>query len=241
MLNNWFRKFGKLRRQKLPKLPKLPKPPKLSMKGNLIIISSPSGGGKGTLIKEVLKTTANIGYSVSYTTRAMRVGEENGRDYFFVSREEFENLIENNEFLEHATVHGKFYGTSKTQVNKDINKGRDVILEIDVQGAENIMKDFPEAVSIFILPPTFEILRDRLTARATETAENLALRLSNSFGEVQKYVEFEYIVINDEKLRATIDLQTIILAERLKRVRQTEAIRDILDSFDISKFNTVGD
>ncbi len=211
------------------------------MKGNLIIISSPSGGGKGTLIKEILKTTANIGYSVSYTTRTMRDGEENERDYFFVSHEEFENKISHHDFLEYAVVHGNFYGTSKTQVNKDINNGRDVILEIDVQGAENIMKDFPEAVSIFILPPTYEILRDRLTARATETHENLALRLRNSFGEVQKYQEFQYVVINDEKVQATNDLQTIILAERLKRVRQTEAIQGILDSFDISKFNTVGD
>ncbi len=211
------------------------------MKGNLIIISSPSGGGKGTLIKEVLKTTSNIGYSVSYTTRAMRDGEENEHDYFFVSREKFENLIEQNEFLEYAVVHDNFYGTSKTQVSKDINNGRDVILEIDVQGAENIMHDFAEAVSIFILPPTFEILKARLTARATETHENLALRLKNSFGEVQKYQEFQYIVINDDRLQATNDLRTIILAERLKRVRQTGAIQDILDSFDISKFNTVGD
>ena len=118
------------------------------MKGNLIIISSPSGGGKGTLIKEVLKTTQNIGYSISYTTRSMREGEENERDYFFVSRAEFEKLIEQNEFLEYATVHGNFYGTSKTHVNTEINNGRDVILEIDVQGAENIMNDFPEDPSL---------------------------------------------------------------------------------------------
>ncbi len=211
------------------------------MKGNLIIISSPSGGGKGTLIKEILKTTPNIGYSVSYTTRAMREGEENGRDYLFVSYQEFSDLIKQDEFLEYAEVHGNFYGTSKTRVNHETDAGRDVILEIDVQGAENIVRDFPEAVSIFILPPSFEVLRDRLTDRATETTENLALRLKNSFGEVQKFKEFQYIVINDEKQQATNDLRTIILAERLKRVRQTGAIQDILDSFDISKFNTVGD
>lgn len=193
------------------------------------------------MIKEVLKTTANIGYSVSYTTRAMREGEENERDYFFVSLEEFEKLIAQNEFLEYATVHDNFYGTSKTQVNRDINNGRDVILEIDVQGAENILKDFPEAVGIFILPPSYQILRSRLIARATETNESLELRLRNSFDEVQKYFEFEYIVINDEKVRAINDLQTIILAERLKRDRQTEVIQDILDSFDISNFNNVGD
>ncbi len=211
------------------------------MKGNLIIISSPSGGGKGTLIKEVLKTTSNIGYSVSYTTRAMREGEVNERDYYFVSTEVFENLIEQNEFLEFAKVHGNFYGTSKTRVNLEIDKGRDIILEIDVQGAENVMKDFPDAVSIFIMPPSFQILSERLIARATETNETLAIRLRNSFDEVQKYKEFQYIVINVDRFKATGDLQTIILAERLKRDRQTEAIQVILDSFDISKFNTVGD
>jgi guanylate kinase len=209
------------------------------MKGNLVIISSPSGGGKGTLIKEVLKSTAGIGYSVSYTTRTPREGEENGRDYFFISYQEFSDLIKQGEFLEYAEVHGNFYGTSKTRVEHETEAGRDVILEIDVQGAENIIKSFPEAVSIFILPPSFEILRDRLTARATETKENLALRLKNSFGEVQKYKDFKYVVVNDEKPKATGDLRTIILAERLQRVRQSEAIQGILDSFDISKFNTI--
>jgi guanylate kinase len=211
------------------------------MKGNLIIISSTSGGGKGTLIKEVLRSTPDIGYSVSYTTRRMRAGEENGRDYFFVSREEFTALVERGEFLEYAEVHGNFYGTSVTQVNNEIQLGRDVILEIDVQGADNIMRDFPQAVSIFILPPSFQVLRERLIARATENQTDLALRLRNSFGEVQKYKHFQYIVVNDDRERATRDLQTIILAERLKRVRQTEAIQVILDSFDISKFNAVGD
>jgi guanylate kinase len=211
------------------------------MKGNLIIISSPSGGGKGTLIKEILRSTPGIGYSVSYTTRTPREGEENGRDYLFVSYQEFSDLIKQNEFLEYAEVHGNFYGTSKTRVNDEIENGRDVILEIDVQGADSIIKDFSDAVSIFILPPSFEVLRDRLTARATETKENLTLRLKNSFGEVQKYKEFGYIVVNDEKTKATNDLRNIILAERLKRVRQTEAIQSILDSFDISKFNTLGD
>lgn len=211
------------------------------MKGNLIIISSPSGGGKGTLIKEILKTTSDIGYSVSYTTRTARDGEENGRDYLFVSYQEFSDLIKRNEFLEYAEVHGNFYGTSKTRVDFEIENGRDVILEIDVQGADNIIRNFPEAVSIFILPPSFEVLKARLTARATETNENLSLRLKNSFGEVQKFKEFQYIVINDEKQKATDDLRNIILAERLKRVRQTGAIQGILDSFDISKFKTLGD
>ncbi len=211
------------------------------MKGNLIIISSPSGGGKGTLIKEILKTTSDIGYSVSYTTRTAREGEENGRDYLFVSYQQFSDLIKQDEFLEYAEVHGNFYGTSKTRVDSEIENGRDVILEIDVQGADNIINNFPDAVSIFILPPSFEVLKARLTARATETNETLSLRLKNSFGEVQKFKEFQYIVVNDEKQKATNDLRNIILAERLKRVRQSGAIQDILDSFDISKLKTLGD
>lgn len=203
------------------------------MKGNLIIISSPSGGGKGTLIKEILKNVPKIGYSVSYTTRKMRDGEENGRDYFFVSREEFLDLIEADEFLEFAEVHGNFYGTSIKQVESEIKLGRDIILEIDVQGAHLILEKMPDAVSIFILPPSFEILQDRLTNRATETQADLQLRLKNSFEEVNRYQEFEFIVVNGEIAKAVKDLESIIIAERLKRIRQTEAIQGILDSFDV--------
>ncbi|MGI8788621.1 MAG: guanylate kinase [Pyrinomonadaceae bacterium] len=211
------------------------------MQGNLIIISSPSGGGKGTLIKEILKLVPNVGYSVSYTTREMRVGETHGRDYFYVSRAEFENLIEQGEFLEYATVHENYYGTSLNQVKREIEAGHDIILEIDVQGAESVRAKIPEAVSIFILPPSFEVLAARLTARATETKGNLALRLKNSFGEVEHFSEFEYVVVNDDVARATSDLQTIILAERLKRVRQSRLIQGILDSFELSKNQAIGD
>jgi len=211
------------------------------MKGNLIIVSSPSGGGKGTLIKEVLKSVSNVGYSISFTTRQERDGEVNGKDYFFVSRAEFENLIEQGEFLEHAEVHGNFYGTSVKQIKSEIELGRDIILEIDVQGAASVRAKVPEAVSIFILPPSFEVLQNRLIKRATEKKEDLALRLKNSFTEVWRYEEFEYVVINDEVTRATNDLRSIILAERKKRIRQSRAIKVILDSFDVSKISSKGD
>ena len=211
------------------------------MKGNLIIISSPSGGGKGTLIKEVLKTVPNIGYSVSYTTRQMRDGEENGRDYFFVSRAEFSNLIEKNEFIEFAEVHGNLYGTSVNQVRQEIENGNDVILEIDVQGAESIRRKMPDAVGIFILPPSFEVLRQRLIARATEQQEDLSLRLKNSISEVRQFEYFDFVVVNDEVNQATADLQNIILAERLRRVRQIGVVQGILNSFDMSKIITLGD
>jgi len=211
------------------------------MQGNLIIISSPSGGGKGTLIKEVLKTVPSVGYSVSFTTRAMRVGEAHGRDYFFVSRAEFEKLIKEEALLEFAEVHGNFYGTSLNQVKTEIEAGRDIILEIDVQGAANVRKKIPEALRVFILPPSYEILAARLTARATEKAEDLNLRLKNSFGEISHFSEFEYIIVNDEVSRATNGLQTIILADRLKRVRQSAVIQGILDSFDKSKNQVIGE
>ena len=193
------------------------------------------------MIKEVLKTVPDIGYSVSFTTRQMRSGEENGRDYFFISNEKFKDLIEQDEFLEFAEVHGNFYGTSIKKVKAETELGRDIILEIDVQGAASVRRLMPEAVSIFILPPSYQVLERRLTARATEKQKDLAVRLRNSFGEVYRYTEFEYVVVNDDVTAAAAKLQTIILAERLKRTRQIEAIRVILDSFDVSILNTFGD
>jgi guanylate kinase len=201
------------------------------MKGTVFIISSPSGGGKGTLIKEILQRQENIGYSVSYTTRKMREGEVHGQHYFFISKAEFEQLILQNEFLEYAEVHGNYYGTSKTQVISETDKGNDIILEIDVQGAEIIKPKLPEAVGIFILPPSFPVLRERLINRQTESAEDLALRLANSRSEVEKYSEFDYVVINEFVEKATLELQSIVLAERLKTNKQTDKINFILDTF----------
>lgn len=205
------------------------------MKGNLIIISSPSGGGKGTLIKEILQTLPNIGYSISYTTRPMRCGEENGRDYFFVTETDFEHRIANGDFLEYAKVHGNWYGTSRSLVESLISEGKDVILEIDVQGAGWVRRKLPDAVSIFILPPSFDILRSRLAARATEAMDALSLRLRNSVDEVKEYSRFGYVVVNDDKESAARRLESIILAERQRPDRQTGAIQAILDSFEISK------
>ncbi|MBX3299290.1 MAG: guanylate kinase [Acidobacteria bacterium] len=206
------------------------------MKGNLIIISSPSGGGKGTLIREVLKTTADITFSVSYTTRAMREGEMEGREYHFVDRATFEAMISAGDFLEHAEVHGNLYGTSKSQVEKVMATGTDVLLEIDVQGAATLIgKAGLDAVSIFILPPSFETLRTRLTLRATESSGDLLIRLRNAFDEVLRYELFRYIVINDDLTKAVDDLRTIIRAERLARTRQNDEIQAILSGFDASK------
>lgn len=205
------------------------------MKGNLIIISSPSGGGKGTLIKEVLATVPGLGYSVSLTTRAPRPGEVDGTHYHFVTRKQFDEDIREGKFLEYAEVHGNMYGTSLRQIESITAEGRDVILEIDVQGADWVLKRVPEAVRIFILPPSFETLRDRLIRRATEDSDDLQVRLQNAYGEVMQYSKFEYVVINDEVHVAAQKLASIILAERQLADRQKEAIQRILDSFEQSK------
>jgi guanylate kinase len=211
------------------------------MKGRLIIISSPSGGGKGTLIKEVLDSVPDLGYSVSHTTRAPRFGEEHGRHYHFVSPEQFEREIAAGEFLEYAVVHGNYYGTSLSHVNKMTDAGKDVILEIDVQGADWVRKRVPDVLGIFILPPSFEVLKARLMARGTEDPEDLALRLKNARGEVMEYSKYDYVIINDEIFSAARRLAAVIVGERQRRDRQTMAIYGILDSFDVSKHHLPGE
>jgi len=203
------------------------------MKGNLFIISSPSGGGKGTLIKKLLEEVPNVSYSVSYTTRQARDGEENGKDYIFVSGEEFKRLIAEDEFIEYAVVHGNFYGTSRSKIEKETSEGKDVILEIDVQGARIIREKVPDAIGVFILPPSYEVLSRRLFERNTESGETLGVRLNNAKQEVKAFEDFDYVIINDEVENASSSLQTIFLAERLARDRQIDKIHDILKSFDI--------
>ncbi len=156
-------------------------------RGILFVISSPSGGGKGTLIRRILTYVPRRGYSISWTRRPPRRGEMNGRDYHFVTPEEFVAARTHDEFLEWAVVHNHYYGTSLKVVERELAAGRDIILEIDVQGAASVLRAGIEAVSVFILPPSFEILKGRLTGRQSENAEALALRLQNARGEVEHY------------------------------------------------------
>jgi guanylate kinase len=206
------------------------------MNGKLIIISSPSGGGKGTLIKEVRTALPELGYSVSHTTRPQRSGEENGREYFFVTKAEFERRVADGEFLEYAEVHGNLYGTSKAQSEKVFRSGRDLVVEVDVQGAIQIMeRAAQDVVSVFILPPSFEILKARLTSRGTESEPELTTRLKNAFSEVLEYSKFKYAIVNEDVFSATRQIVAIIVAERQCVDRQSESIQVILDSFDASK------
>ena len=208
------------------------------MNGSLVIITSPSGGGKGTIIKEILKSLPDLEYSVSLTTRAPRVGEVDGRDYMFVTVEEFNAFRDQGGFLEYAEVHGNYYGTSRARIAEQTAAGKDVILEIDVQGATEVLSKAPDTVSIFILPPSYEALAGRLRSRNTESPDQLALRLRNSIIEVSRYSEFEYLVINDNLTDAVDRVRSVILGERQRRTRQTEAIHAILDSFDSSKISS---
>ena len=200
-------------------------------RGMLIVVSSPSGGGKGTLIRRALKTVPNLGYSVSFTTRPPRSGEIDGRDYFFVPRAAFEQKRAAGDFLEWAVVHGNHYGTAHEQVQNELAAGRDIILEIDVQGAANVQERVADVVSVFILPPSFEILRARLAGRGSEAPPDLALRLRNSRGEVERYADFHYVLINDDADRAATQLGAIIYAERARRERQERAAVKVLETF----------
>ena len=200
-------------------------------RGMLIVVSSPSGGGKGTLIDRVLKTVPGISYSVSYTTRAPRGTEQDGHEYFFIDEPAFRAMIAHGEFLEWADVYGHLYGTSATQVDRERAAGHDIILEIDVQGAESIRHKVADAVSIFILPPSFALLRNRLVARATDSAADLERRLAGAPAEVGQYKHFDYVILNDDINRASQQLAAVIYAERARRERQEVTLRRALEDF----------
>ena len=200
-------------------------------RGILFVVSSPSGGGKGTLIRRIRAQVPRLGYSVSWTTRQPRAGEQHGVNYFFVTPEEFLAARAQGEFLESAEVHGHFYGTSRTVVANELAAGRDVILEIDVQGATAVRAAALDAVSVFILPPSYEVLRVRLIARKSESLADLAVRLRNAREEISHYSEFDYVVLNDEVERAAAQLASIVYAARAERRRQETLAQRVLATF----------
>ena len=202
-----------------------------STRGTLFVVSSPSGGGKGTLIRRVLECVDNLSYSVSYTTRGPRPNEQNGREYFFVDRATFDEMVASGEFLEWACVHGNFYGTSRRQIAEQTGAGIDIVLEVDVQGAASVRQLLMDSVSVFILPPSFEVLRQRLCARGTDTPESLELRLRNAPAELRQYSSFDYVIINDEIERAVGQLASIIYAERARCVRQEPVVEQVIKEF----------
>ena len=200
-------------------------------RGTLFVVSSPSGGGKGTLIRRVLVVVPNLSYSVSFTTRAPRAGEINGREYFFISRDVFDEMEAGGEFLECACVHGNYYGTAKRQVIEETASGIDIVLEVDVQGAASVRQLLLDSVSIFILPPSYPVLRERLIARGTDTPEELEVRLRNAPEELRQYSKFDYVIFNDEVERASAQLASIIYAERARCARQENLVRQVIEKF----------
>ena len=200
-------------------------------RGILFVVSSPSGGGKGTLIRKVLSQVPNLSYSVSFTTRAPRNGEVDGREYFFVNRERFEKMVAAGEFLEWAHVHSKLYGTARQQLMREIGEGRDIILEVDVQGAASVRSLMADSVSIFILPPSFEVLKQRLEARGTDSPEELDLRLRNAHLELKDYSAFQYVILNDDLDRAANQMTAIVHAERARLSRQELKVRRVVEAF----------
>jgi guanylate kinase len=200
-------------------------------RGQLFVVSSPSGGGKGTLIRRVMEEVAGLSYSVSWTTRPRRAGEIDGVHYHFVSVEEFERMRDGGGFLEWAVVHGNLYGTALSVVEQELCEGRDIILEIDVQGAESVRRRARDVVGVFILPPSFAVLSQRLRGRGTDDLEVVGLRLRNAREEVLHYREFDYVVVNDDADRAARQLTSIIYAERARRCRQEWLARRVLATF----------
>lgn len=183
--------------------------------GTLFVISAPSGAGKTSLVSEMLRQDAQLGVSVSHTTRAMREGEQDGVNYHFVSRGEFEAMIARGDFLEHADVFGNYYGTSQVWVRETLATGRDVILEIDWQGAEQVRRLIPECLGVFIVPPSAEVLRQRLVGRGTDAPDVVERRLAEAEEECRHAVEFDYLVVNDDFNVALADLLAIIRSRRL--------------------------
>lgn len=185
-------------------------------KGLLIVISGASGTGKGTVCKELLTRETGIAYSVSATSRAPREGEQDGREYYFRTRTEFEAMIAAGEFLEYADVYGNYYGTPLAPIEQRRAAGEDILLEIDTQGALNVMERCPDGTFIFLLPPSLEELRRRITERGTESEESLARRLAAARDEIQLGRRYRYAVLNDTVEAATARIQTILAAERLR-------------------------
>lgn len=201
--------------------------------GSLFLITAPSGAGKSSLVKALLARQTGIQLSISYTTRSPRPGEENGREYHFISVEDFLSRQAKGEFVESAKVHGNYYGTSRTLINQFMSAGTDMLLEIDWQGAAQIKQQFPEAISIFILPPSIKELENRLTKRAQDSSEIIAQRLLAADGEIAHAGEFEYVIINAFFDDALNDLIAIISATRCRFNQQAAKNKQLFEQFKI--------
>lgn len=201
--------------------------------GFLFIVSSPSGGGKTTLIRRLLANPPGepLRFSISHTTRPRRSGEVDGREYHFVTAAEFEEMARHGEFLEHNEVHGNFYGTAKSEVLPRLSAGEDVVLDIDVQGARDVRSSYPQAISIFIVPSSAEVLAERLRKRGLDAEDAIRKRLINAAKEVAQAEDFQYVIVNDDLERATLELESVVRASRLTPARQGRFLERLRKDF----------
>lgn len=199
---------------------------------SVFIISAPSGSGKSTLVHRLLQAVPGLTFSISYTTRPPRPSETNGVDYIFISRAEFEARLAHGEFLEYAEVFGNYYGTNRNTFEKAAHEGQDLVLDIDVQGARQLKVAIPEAISVFVLPPSRKVLEHRLRARSQDSEEVIERRLKGAAEEVRNYTQYDYVLINRELEESAARLVSIVRAERLRKARMEEEVRPILESFE---------
>jgi guanylate kinase len=197
----------------------------------VFIVSAPSGSGKSTLVRALLQRDPNLLFSVSYTTREPRGAEIPGRDYHFIARETFEERVQKGEFLEWADVFGYLYGTHRSVLDRAVAEGKDLLLDIDVQGARQLKKSIPDAVSIFVLAPSRGILEQRLRKRSEDSEAVIEKRLRKAVDEIRNYEQYDYVLVNDELARSTDTLSAIVTAERVRRIRVEPVVRSILASF----------
>lgn len=195
----------------------------MSRTGVLFVLSAPSGAGKTSLLRALVEQSASVSVSISHTTRAPRPGEQDGVHYHFVDISTFERMVERGEFLEHARVFDNHYGTSAESVRHALEQGTDVVLEIDWQGARQVRHHFPDAVSVFVVPPSLEELRRRLSARGQDSVEVVERRMGDALRELSHYTEYDYVVVNERFEEALQDLQCLMRAEHLRRLRQHDA------------------
>ncbi len=200
------------------------------MIGSLYVVSAPSGAGKSSLVRALSAMMPDIEVSVSFTTRPQRPGEREGKEYHFVDRTQFEQMLRQQLFLEHAQVYGHCYGTSRPAVEDALGRGQDVLLEIDWQGGRQVREHWPDTVSIFILPPSLQALEERLVKRGQDSREVIARRLEGAKEEMRHHAEYTYLVVNDDFDRALADLQTILRARRLRTAAQVQALAPLIAS-----------
>ena len=198
-------------------------------KGGVFVVSGPSGSGKDTVLKGLFAENPDILFSISSITRAMRPGEKEGEKYNFISREHFEDMIKNDLLLEHNVFVGNYYGTPRVPVEKAVSEGKDIIIEVDVNGAAQIRKKLPEAVTVFIMPPSFAELKRRLVGRGTESEVLIEKRLQSALDEIRRAEEYDYIIVNDDAATASQSLMSVIKSCRLKTERQKNIINEVLE------------